>query len=139
MEDGSQVAGDPSNRKDGVKVWGLGQLKSFFLFLFWAVEALLPWCRPLSSLHSSLLSSLHSSPPSSPPPSTLPGFLVLDERLFFVLIFPDANECAARPCVNARACKNMIGGYHCDCFRGWAGLNCDLSQYFFFSSIRRRS
>lgn len=50
-------------------------------------------------------------------------------------MFPDANECAARPCVNARACKNMIGGYHCDCFQGWAGLNCDLSQYFFFSLL----
>uniref|UniRef100_H2UBB8 Delta-like protein n=1 Tax=Takifugu rubripes TaxID=31033 RepID=H2UBB8_TAKRU len=37
------------------------------------------------------------------------------------------NECAARPCVNARSCKNLIGGYHCDCFQGWAGQNCDLS------------
>lgn len=51
---------------------------------------------------------------------------------FFFLVlplFPDVNECAARPCVNARSCKNLIGGYHCDCFQGWAGQNCDLSQY----------
>lgn len=45
--------------------------------------------------------------------------------------FTDKNECARTPCVNARSCKNLIGGYHCDCFRGWSGQNCDISQYFF--------
>lgn len=45
------------------------------------------------------------------------------------LTFTDANECVGRPCVKAHSCKNMIGGYHCDCFQGWAGQNCDISQY----------
>jgi len=50
-------------------------------------------------------------------------------QLFVSLNFADANECMGKPCVNAHTCKNMIGGYHCDCFQGWAGQNCDISQY----------
>lgn len=46
--------------------------------------------------------------------------------------FTDANECAGSPCVNAYSCKNLIGGYHCNCFREWSGQNCDISQYFPF-------
>lgn len=41
----------------------------------------------------------------------------------------DANECMGNPCLNAYSCKNLIGGYHCACYRGWAGQNCDISQY----------
>lgn len=41
----------------------------------------------------------------------------------------DVNECARRPCLNAYACKNLIGGYHCNCYLGWAGQNCNISQY----------
>lgn len=43
------------------------------------------------------------------------------------LHFSDVNECAGKPCLNAYACKNLIGGYHCACFHGWVGQNCDIS------------
>lgn len=32
-------------------------------------------------------------------------------------------------CVHARSCRNLIGGYLCDCLPGWAGQNCDISEY----------
>lgn len=45
-------------------------------------------------------------------------------------IFADVFECAGiKPCLNAYSCKNLIGGYHCACFPGWVGKNCDISQY----------
>lgn len=56
-----------------------------------------------------------------------PVFLFI--HFLFFIFFPDANECAKKPCVHARSCKNLIGGYHCSCFRGWAGRNCERSQY----------
>lgn len=40
----------------------------------------------------------------------------------------DADECADSPCVNARACRNLIGGYFCECLPGWTGQNCDHSE-----------
>ena len=57
--------------------------------------------------------------------------LISIDGLLLPPAFTDANECAGQPCVNARSCKNLIGGYHCDCFREWSGQNCDISQYFF--------
>lgn len=41
----------------------------------------------------------------------------------------DANECEGKPCLNAFSCKNLIGGYYCDCIPGWKGVNCHISQY----------
>lgn len=65
-----------------------------------------------------------------PPPR---GSFLMDFFFFFFFLvlplFPDVDECAAPPCVHARSCKNLIGGFLCDCFQGWAGQNCDLSQY----------
>lgn len=43
--------------------------------------------------------------------------------------FTDANECEGKPCLNAFSCKNLIGGYYCDCIPGWKGINCHISQY----------
>jgi len=45
------------------------------------------------------------------------------------LSYTDVNECTRKPCLNAYACKNLIGGYHCNCYPGWAGPNCNTSQY----------
>lgn len=50
-------------------------------------------------------------------------------RLFVSLSPADVNECVKRPCANSISCKNLIGGYHCACYPGWAGPNCDISQY----------
>lgn len=41
----------------------------------------------------------------------------------------DANECEGKPCLNAFSCKNLIGGYYCDCIPGWKGSDCHISQY----------
>lgn len=32
-------------------------------------------------------------------------------------------------CVHARSCRNLIGGYLCDCLPGWMGPNCDIREY----------
>ena len=64
-------------------------------------------------------------------PLYCPGFFFRFDGLGLLLppAFTDADECAEKPCKNARFCKNLIGGYHCNCFRGWSGQNCDISQY----------
>lgn len=41
----------------------------------------------------------------------------------------DANECDSKPCVNANSCRNLIGGYFCECMPGWTGQNCDISEF----------
>lgn len=41
----------------------------------------------------------------------------------------DSNECEMSICVHARSCRNLIGGYLCDCRPGWTGPNCDISEY----------
>uniref|UniRef100_A0A8C4ISW7 Delta-like protein n=1 Tax=Dicentrarchus labrax TaxID=13489 RepID=A0A8C4ISW7_DICLA len=38
-----------------------------------------------------------------------------------------ANECDSKPCVNANSCRNLIGGYFCECVPGWTGQNCDIN------------
>ncbi|XP_039181088.1 protein jagged-1-like [Crotalus tigris] len=38
----------------------------------------------------------------------------------------DVNECQRKPCLHARACKNVVGSYVCDCLRGWMGANCSI-------------
>lgn len=40
----------------------------------------------------------------------------------------DADECEMKICVHARSCRNLIGGYLCDCLPGWAGSKCDISE-----------
>lgn len=40
----------------------------------------------------------------------------------------DANECDSKPCDNANSCRNLIGGYFCECIPGWMGQNCDISE-----------
>lgn len=41
----------------------------------------------------------------------------------------DTNECEMSICVHARSCRNLIGGYLCDCLPGWTGPNCDISEF----------
>lgn len=62
---------------------------------------------------------LHSHMPQIffSPPSLTPG---LPSSLL------DANECDSKPCVNANSCRNLIGGYFCECVPGWTGQNCDI-------------
>lgn len=58
--------------------------------------------------------------PVSRPPSLAPQ--ILSPSLL------DANECDTKPCVNANSCRNLIGGYFCECVPGWTGQNCDIGQ-----------
>ena len=46
-----------------------------------------------------------------------------------VSLFSDTNECEMDVCVHARSCRNLIGGYLCDCLPGWTGPDCDISEY----------
>lgn len=46
----------------------------------------------------------------------------------FDLFVSDANECDDNPCINANSCRNLIGGYFCECLPGWTGQNCDSSE-----------
>lgn len=48
---------------------------------------------------------------------------------FFFFLPSDTNECEMSICVHARSCRNLIGGYLCDCLPGWTGPNCDISEY----------
>lgn len=69
--------------------------------------------------------------------SSLPLVFVSIDGLGLLLppAFTDTNECAAgNPCQHAHSCKNLIGGYHCNCFPGWFGQKCDMSQYFLLRS-----
>ncbi|KAI9538692.1 hypothetical protein NQZ68_012345 [Dissostichus eleginoides] len=50
------------------------------------------------------------------------GFLVL----YTPSVTEDTNECEMSICVHARSCRNLIGGYLCDCLPGWTGPNCDI-------------
>lgn len=47
------------------------------------------------------------------------------EALF---LSPDTDECESDICVHARSCRNLIGGYLCDCLPGWMGQKCDISE-----------
>lgn len=40
----------------------------------------------------------------------------------------DTDECESDICVHARSCRNLIGGYLCDCLPGWMGQKCDISE-----------
>ncbi|XP_035516027.1 protein jagged-1a-like [Morone saxatilis] len=46
---------------------------------------------------------------------------------FLSFCLSDANECDDNPCVNANSCRNLIGGYFCECLPGWTGQNCDTN------------
>lgn len=43
-------------------------------------------------------------------------------------LYPDTDECESDICVHARSCRNLIGGYLCDCLPGWMGPKCDISE-----------
>lgn len=49
--------------------------------------------------------------------------------VLFCFVPLDTNECETSICVHARSCRNLIGGYLCDCLPGWTGPNCDVSEY----------
>lgn len=46
-----------------------------------------------------------------------------------LLLSLDTDECESDICVHARSCRNLIGGYLCDCLPGWMGQKCDISEY----------
>ena len=54
---------------------------------------------------------------------------ILKHSFFFFFLPSDTNECEMSICVHARSCRNLIGGYLCDCLPGWTGPNCDISEY----------
>uniref|UniRef100_A0A4W5JXN3 EGF-like domain-containing protein n=1 Tax=Hucho hucho TaxID=62062 RepID=A0A4W5JXN3_9TELE len=55
-----------------------------------------------------------------------PWQCVCDVNWGGLLCNKDTNECDMGVCVHARSCRNLIGGYLCDCLPGWAGPNCDI-------------
>ena len=94
-----------------------------------------PNCSALSlSLPLSLSLSLPLSLPLSLSPPRPPSISLWRDG-HFGLRLADANECLGKPCLHAHSCKNLIGGYICDCLRGWSGQNCDISQYYASPSV----
>lgn len=53
------------------------------------------------------------------------GISYFQEALF---LHPDTDECESDICVHARSCRNLIGGFLCDCLPGWMGQKCDISE-----------
>lgn len=53
------------------------------------------------------------------------GISYFQEALF---LYADTDECESDICVHARSCRNLIGGYLCDCLPGWMGQKCDISE-----------
>ena len=45
-----------------------------------------------------------------------------------LILLSDDNECASSPCRNGAQCINKIGGYVCECLRGYVGINCQFSK-----------
>ncbi|MEQ2187187.1 hypothetical protein GOODEAATRI_002028 [Goodea atripinnis] len=95
----------PSHRHSVVKgnVWSHANVAALHLFL------------PLHPAYQELFMNV-----------SLPRVNTTD--FFFFLLHLDANECDSKPCVNANSCRNLIGGYFCECLPGWTGQNCDTSE-----------
>ncbi|CAG5034752.1 unnamed protein product [Parnassius apollo] len=39
-----------------------------------------------------------------------------------------AEHCSSAPCVHAVACRDLAGGFRCECEVGWAGVRCDIAD-----------
>ncbi|CAH2068094.1 unnamed protein product, partial [Iphiclides podalirius] len=38
-----------------------------------------------------------------------------------------AERCSAAPCLHATACRDLPGGFRCECEAGWGGARCDVA------------
>ena len=41
----------------------------------------------------------------------------------------DVDECVSGPCQNGGSCVDGVDSYECNCSDGWAGENCETSNY----------
>lgn len=48
---------------------------------------------------------------------------------FVNLEITDINECFPDPCENNGTCTDLVNEYHCDCFPGFNGTNCENGEY----------
>ena len=44
------------------------------------------------------------------------------------LSYPDIDECASDPCVNALSCDNGVDSFVCQCIGGYNGVHCEHSE-----------
>ena len=44
-------------------------------------------------------------------------------------LFPDIDECASEPCMNAATCVDRWNRYTCDCDAGYEGTHCETGTF----------
>lgn len=57
-----------------------------------------------------------------------PIFYILDSLILDLQFTADTDECFNNPCSHGATCRNTIGGYICECAKGWTGPQCKIDD-----------
>ena len=47
---------------------------------------------------------------------------------FFILCFPDIDDCSPNPCLHGAGCKDGVNQFTCTCPDGYTGKSCETSK-----------
>ena len=48
--------------------------------------------------------------------------------MMFLFSISDTNECFSNPCSHGATCRNVPGGFFCECTEGWTGPLCKTGK-----------